>query len=169
MYAGDDAVTCHQQRVRVIQRAVRQNVTLRTREQLDSPDLRVDPTNIFDVPRQLLGGKAAGHRTALGMVGDRYVLVTPPLGGEGHLFDSVSPVAGNRVHVQIAANVLDRNKLGPIHISPQLVAPFPLFRRNPRQPQLGVDFLLAFARDSSLAVIQAVLAQVKSLANRYLS
>ncbi len=81
-------------------------------EDLDAVDLLVGLANALDVLKRALVGESVGHGEILGVVGDGHVLVAVRLGRFGHLFDGVLAVGLDGVHVDVALDVCELEKLG---------------------------------------------------------
>ena len=105
VHARDQPVELGQQLVLVVERAVGQDVDLAAREQLDALDRRVCLAHELDLATQLLGRDVVAEAVRGGVVGDREVLIAPLAGGQRHLLDRVVAVGGDRVAVQVAADV----------------------------------------------------------------
>ena len=59
----------------------------------------------LDLPDQRRRGDIVAETVGGRVVGDRQVLISALAGGERHLLDRVMPVGGDRVAVQVSADV----------------------------------------------------------------
>ena len=127
MDRGDDDVELGEAVVGEIERAVGEDVALDAGEQrqaLEAAVQRADPGRVCERARLV---EAVGHRQRLAVIGDRDVLEAEPVRRCGHRLEVVLAVRRGRVHVQVAAQVGQRDERGQ---RPR-AAP-PRFRRGSR-------------------------------------
>ena len=114
VHAGDHPVELAQQLVLVVERAVGQDVDLAAREQLDPLHARVGLAHELDLAAQLLRRDVVAEAVAGRVVGDRQVLVSAGARRQRHLLDRVVAVGGDRVAVQVAADVRQLDQPGNV-------------------------------------------------------
>ena len=106
------------------------------------------------------------------MIGDRNVLVAVRFGRPRHLVDRVRAVAPPGVHLQIPADVFQLNEGGQPSPLGQLDLALILadLRRDPRQPDRGVDLLFGPAGDAAVVLDgeHAILIDLQALLHRFL-
>ncbi len=93
-------------RIGEIERAVSENIHFNAGENADSADLFVCFADLLNVGQSAGVVQAIGESQVLGVVGDCHVFVAERAGRFGHLFDGVAAVGLDRVHVDVAADVL---------------------------------------------------------------
>ena len=144
MHRADHEVEPGQHLVRVVQRAVGQDVALAPGEHGDARVLRLDGSDLRDVSGQLLRVEAAGDPRRGAVVRDRHVLVPARLRRRHERLDRVVAVGGVGVAVQVAAHVAELDE--PRELAPRggldLARVLAQLGRDPRQADRGVDLLL---------------------------
>ena len=110
VHRADDPVQPRQQVVVVVRRAVGQDVRLGAGEDLDALDARVGLGDALDLALELVGRDVVAEAVRRRVVGDRDVLIAAVARRERHLLDRGVPVGRGRVHVQVAADVVERDQ-----------------------------------------------------------
>ena len=113
--------------------------------------------------------ESAGHGEGLAVVGDRDVVEPCRPRSNSHRLGVRAPIGRGRVHVEIAAQVLDGHEAGQRSLlrGRKLAAILPKFRRDQRQPQCFVNALFGLPGDPDVVVNakQSVLVQLESALN----
>ena len=168
MHARHDPVELLEQLVVVVERAVGEHVHLGARQQREALELHA--AHALDLAQQLVGRHVVAEAVAGRVVGDRDVLVAALAGRLGHLLDRVAAVRGDRVHVQVAADVAELDQLRQLALAGgrQLAAVLAQLGRDVLHPEPLVDLLLG--REgvglAALVVGDAVLAHVQAAPDR---
>ena len=103
---GDDPVGFLEHVVGQVHRAVFQNVHFDALEDRDPIHLGGQLVDGFPMLPQTFGVEPLGHGDALGVIGDGDVGVAALLGGGDHFCQRGPAIGRRRVHVQVAAQVL---------------------------------------------------------------
>ena len=164
VHAGHHHVHLRQRRVVEIERPVGENIHLDARKHPDPAlHLGVDLANALDVRQRARVVQTVRHRQMLGVVGDRNISEPPCQRRLGHLADGVAAVGRIGVHVQIAANIRQRNQLRQrVRCrSLQFAAVLAQLGRDVVEIQRAIDLLLARGRDDHVVFQpqQGILAQ----------
>ena len=167
--AGHHEVALGEHFVRIIERTVGENVALGAGQDCHALDPPVGGTDVLEVLELPRDAQPVGDGAALGMVADGDVLVAAPAGGAGHFLDGVGAVAGHRVHVQVAAEVVEGEQLASGQLGVELAAVLAQLGRGTGQAEPGVDVLFACPGQHGLAVEQAVLVEPQLLLHRELA
>ena len=163
----DDPVQLLQQLVVVVGRAVGQDVGLGPDQHLDPVEPVVDPADQLDLALQPVGRDVVAEPVRCRVVGDRDVLQPALERGPRHLLGGVAPVGGDRVHVQVALQVLLHDQLGDHEAGVELAAVLAQLRRDVGQAEALVHRLLGLApqRLAGRVVGDPVLGDVQALAH----
>ena len=159
----DNDVQLCQRLIRVIQAAIRVDLHLAALQNAQRiPHLALDVFDFLAMAGQILNGRPAGDAQPARMVGNGDDFQPGVDGRPGHLEDGRLPIAPGRMGVQLGADVRYLQQFwqvagfGRLHFA----AVFTQLRRDPGEPQGGVDFLLAVVqRLPALAVHQRLLGQ----------
>ena len=108
VHAGDDDVHLLKHRIGQVKRTVCQDVDFHTGKNCNSFDLLIGRANALYVLNRTFVIETIRKGQILGMVGDGHVFVALCLGSLGHLFNRISAIGFDRVHVQVALEVLFR-------------------------------------------------------------
>jgi hypothetical protein len=159
-----DPVEFGEQLVRVVERAVREDVHLAAREQRDPVDLVRHLPHRRHVLLELVRRDVVAEAVARRVIGDREVLVPERKGCAGHLLDRVATVAGGRVGVEVAPKVVERHERRWLEAGCKFSPVLAEFRLEVRESEEGVDLLLRLAvvRLAGGVVENAVLADVEA-------
>ena len=122
-----------------------------------------DPARVFERAALV---EPVGHRERLAVIGDGDVREAGGPGGERHGFGVGAAVGGGRVHVQIAAQVGERQQawqcaaLGGLDLAAVLAQ----LGRNVREAERPVDLFLRCARDelSVVVPVEAVFVELEA-------
>ena len=163
MHAGNHDIHLLQNRVRQIQRPIRQNIHFNPSQHSNTFQFLIhfpNPRNMLHRPRII---QSIRHRQILRMVGNGHVLVAAFPRGLRHFLNRVLPVGFDGMHVYIAAQVFHGDQLGQrmflrrLNLSQTLAQ----LRRNIVQLQGRVNIFLSLTRHPFFIVQtnQAVLIQ----------
>ena len=108
----EDEVEPGEHLVLEVERAVAQDVHLHRAQDADLGVAGAHLVDLLPLLAQAVGVEPAGHRQRLAVVGDHHVLVAAGGAGLDHLLDGVAAVRPGRVHVEVAAQVLDPDQVG---------------------------------------------------------
>ncbi len=161
--AGDDDVHLGEGGVFEVERAVGEDVDLDAGEDADAAavlglHLAIDLADAADVGESAGIVEAVGHGEILRVVGDGDVGEAAGQGGFGHLADGVAAVGRVGVHVQVAANVGERDELGRPPVSAceacgggfDLAAVFAQLGRDVVEVEGAVDLFFAGGGDDGV-------------------
>ena len=121
-----DDIERGQRLVGEVERAVSTDVALDAGEEREAVHLAVDLPNPLGVRQRPLIIEAVGHGQRLRMVGDRDVFASLLAGAPRHRQDVMAAVGFRRMHVDVAAQIGERDQprqracLGGVDLSPQL-------------------------------------------------
>ena len=164
---GDDEIELRETVVDQIEPAVSQDVTFEASQQAQVPESSVQAANARSLFERLAFVQAICHGECATVIGDGDVLIASIGRSPSHRFEIVTAVRCGRVHVEVAANVTERNEPGqrPSFCCFDLAAVFAELRLDEVQVQRRVDF--GFGRSSDADVIgnpeEPVLVQFVSL------
>ena len=124
-----------------VERAVDENVDFAAVQDRDVVESFAQRRDFIGLPFHRVGRQAARRRRMRRVIGDRHVFVPQRAAGVHHRVDRIAAVAVDRMHVEIAANVVRRDEDRQLASSRDgdLVVALPDFRRDPRQTQRRVD------------------------------
>ena len=123
-----------------IHRPVRANVHLGTAKNGHRVAV-LQPLQQLNLSPQPLRRQAVGNPQPLRMVGNRHILVAHPRHRGHHRLQRKLAVAPVGMHMQVAPQVARRHQIGQMPVAGRvnLVGAPPQLRRNPGQPQPGIE------------------------------
>src|SRR5205823_3272053 len=127
---------------------------------------RIERAAFFGVLYQVFVRKTTGDAERLGVIRQRDVLVPALASGFDHFFGRIFAVRPRRMHVKIAANILERDDIRQFALrrSFDLAPVLTQNRRNVRQPEFREDLLFLGASDGLIVrVEQSVFVQLETL------
>ena len=152
--AGDHNIEFSQGVFGEIHFPVAADVALQTRQDVDTEPVLIQLAHSLGERDGACFIQAVGHGESFRVVRDGDVFVAQGAGGFGHFLQRGAAVGFGGVHMQVAADVgkLHQFREASFESRLNLAAVFAQLRRNPCEAQLGVHFLLGFARHALLIV-----------------
>ena len=152
---ADDEVEALERLVRQVHAPVGQDVALHGAQDADLRVLLLDRGDRLRLLREAGPVEAPKEGLDLRVVAHADVLVAQRLGPGDHHLEGVVAVGPVRVHVEIAADVVERHEIREVPLEGRLdLAPvLPDLGRDPRQAHGLVDVLLLLARDALVVLL----------------